>query len=41
VNFLIGLLGQYETDKVLEKYNLASADFWTGSTVFWQIDTNE
>ena len=37
-NFLITLFDQEETDKVLKKYFVGTADFWPGSTIFWQVD---
>jgi hypothetical protein len=37
VNFLIA---HFDTDQVLRKYYVGTADYWGGSTIFWQVDTN-
>jgi hypothetical protein len=40
VKFLINLFGEKVTSQVVSRYFIASSKYWTGATVFWQIDSN-
>lgn len=38
VNYLIGHFGYEETGLAVQKYFVGTSKYWTGSTVFWQVD---
>lgn len=38
VTFLVKLFGHELTNKLISKYYIGTSKYWSGSTVFWQID---
>lgn len=39
VKFLINLFGENVASQLVSRYFISSSKYWTGATVFWQIDT--
>ena len=39
VSFLIGLFGKEITSQLISDYFIGTSKHWSGSTIFWQIDT--
>ncbi len=37
--FLCGAIGQKETDRLFKLYKVGTSKKWSGSTIFWQIDS--